>query len=54
MKLGKQEHDGDPLISLHSLFGPQGDGTQGFTTTGTSGVGGAANYKLPHRQKKNS
>lgn len=30
MKLGKQEQDGEPLISLHSLFDPQGEGTHGF------------------------
>lgn len=27
---GKQEHEGDPLISLHCAFGPHGEGTQEF------------------------
>lgn len=40
MYLGKQEHEGLPPISLHSLFGPQGDGTQGFCGTGCSSGGG--------------
>lgn len=31
-KLGRHEQDGELLISLHWLFGPQGEGTQGLTT----------------------
>lgn len=31
INVGKQEQEGDPPISLHSEFGPHGDGTQGFT-----------------------
>lgn len=29
-KLGKQEQDGTPPTSLHSLLGPHGDGIHGF------------------------
>jgi len=38
MYVGLQLQDGYPPTSLHSLLGPQGDGTQGFTYAG--GVGG--------------
>jgi hypothetical protein len=34
MKLGKHEHEGTPLMSLHCEFCPQGDGTHGFITSG--------------------
>lgn len=30
MNCGRQEQDGDPLISLHCAFGPHGEGEQGF------------------------
>lgn len=33
---GKQEHDGELLITWHCAFGPQGDGSQGFCCGGTS------------------
>lgn len=32
---GKHEQDGEFPISRHSEFGPQGDGTHGFLTSGT-------------------
>lgn len=32
---GKQEQDGDPLISLHWALGPQGDGLHGSTNIGS-------------------
>lgn len=35
MKLGKQEHEGEPPISLHSLFGPHGEGTHGLVMIGS-------------------
>ncbi len=41
-KVGKQEQDGLPPMSLHSEFGPQGDGTHGFRTGTTSVIGGGA------------
>lgn len=34
MKPVRHAHDGDPLISLHSELGPQGDGSQGFSNVG--------------------
>lgn len=34
----KHEHEGVPPISRHCEFGPQGEGTHGFTMVG-SGVG---------------
>lgn len=40
--MGKQEQDGEPPMSLHSEFGPHGDGTHGFTYTGSAGGGGGA------------
>lgn len=40
--MDKQEHDGEPLISLHSLFGPQGEGTHGFLYGSGNGCGGGA------------
>lgn len=35
---GKQEQDGEPFISLHWAFGPQGDGMHGLSgsTTGSA------------------
>lgn len=30
MYVGKQEHEGAPPISRHSLLGPHGDGMHGF------------------------
>lgn len=38
IKLLRHEHEGDPLISLHWLLGPQGDGSHGFIKT-ACGVG---------------
>lgn len=38
----KHEQEGAPPISLHSEFGPQGEGTQGFTGRGSGGGGGGA------------
>lgn len=35
-KLGKQEHEGESLTTLHSALGPQGDGWHGFI--GLSGI----------------
>lgn len=32
---GKQEQDGEPLISLHSEFGPHGEGSQGLVCIST-------------------
>jgi hypothetical protein len=37
---GRQEQDGTPPASLHSEFGPQGDGTQGLTGSWNTGGGG--------------
>lgn len=31
LKSGKQEQDGDSPITLHTEFGPQGEGSHGFT-----------------------
>lgn len=31
---GRHEHDGVPPLSLHCEYGPQGEGTQGFTGAG--------------------
>lgn len=46
MYVGLQLQDGDPPMSLHSLFGPQGDGTQGFTYAGGVGGSGGGARKL--------
>lgn len=35
---GKQEHDGWPPISWHWALNPQGDGTQGFSLTSSTGA----------------
>lgn len=58
-KLGWQEHTAWPLVTLHTLFGPHGDGSQGFC--GGNAVGkeihslvvsqiyviyGSANYRI--------
>jgi len=34
IKSGKQEHDGCCPFTWHCEFGPHGDGTHGFSTTG--------------------
>lgn len=36
IKLGRQEQEAWSLTSLHSEFGPHGDGWHGFITTGSS------------------
>lgn len=35
----KQEHDGEPPMSRHCEFGPQGDGRQGFRFSTLGNVG---------------
>lgn len=34
---GRQEQDGILFISLHTELGPQGDGTQGFSSSAMTG-----------------
>lgn len=41
-KSGKQEQEGEPLISLQTALGPQGDGMHGFT----GGAGGSSKTKM--------
>lgn len=36
MNSARQEQDGESLITWHCVFGPHGDGTQGFSRGGSS------------------
>jgi len=44
----RHEHEGASPIIRHSVFAPQGDGTQGFVCN----TGSGANEKEKHRIKK--
>lgn len=40
----KHEHDGEPLMSLHSEKGPHGEGKQGLTGCNSSITGAKMKY----------